>query len=64
MGTDGLARGGCVLRTQNPVLVREWEFDPPSGHQQFIAAAVGLTKVFLRSGGDQIVRKSKANSSS
>jgi hypothetical protein len=22
------------MGTQNPVLAREWEFDPPSGHQR------------------------------
>ena len=26
-------RNWQTRRTQNPVLVREWEFDPPSGHQ-------------------------------
>jgi hypothetical protein len=25
-------RNWQTRRTQNPVLVREWEFDPPSGH--------------------------------
>ena len=26
-------RNWQTRRTQNPVLAREWEFDPPSGHQ-------------------------------
>jgi hypothetical protein len=30
-------RNWQTRRTQNPVLVREWEFDPPSGHHQFTA---------------------------
>ena len=27
-------RNWQTRRTQNPVLAREWEFDPPSGHHQ------------------------------
>ena len=27
-------RNWQTRRTQNPVLAREWEFDPPSGHQE------------------------------
>jgi hypothetical protein len=28
-------RNWQTRRTQNPVLAREWEFDPPSGHHEF-----------------------------
>ena len=28
-------RNWQTRRTQNPVLAREWEFDPPSGHHRF-----------------------------
>ena len=28
-------RNWQTRRTQNPVLAREWEFDPPSGHHHF-----------------------------
>ena len=29
-------RNWQTRRTQNPVLAREWEFDPPSGHHELI----------------------------
>lgn len=36
-------RNWQTRRTQNPVLAREWEFDPPSGHHHFTSAATVLT---------------------
>src|SRR4029078_6508149 len=33
-------RNWQTRRTQNPVLAREWEFDPPSGHHR--SAAIGM----------------------
>ena len=43
-------RNWQTRRTQNPVLVREWEFDPPSGHHRF-----------TRLRGNRIVREAESN---
>jgi hypothetical protein len=39
-------RNWQTRRTQNPVLAREWEFDPPSGHQPgwLISTSLGSTE--------------------
>jgi hypothetical protein len=34
-------RNWQTRRTQNPVLAREWEFDPPSGHHPMSAYVCG-----------------------
>lgn len=42
-------RNWQTRRTQNPVLVREWEFNPPSGHHQSVVAVWGYVSMgFLR----------------
>ena len=54
-------RNWQTRRTQNPVLVREWEFDPPSGHHRFTAYRQVWQGAFPSSGGDQIVREAESN---
>ncbi len=36
-------RNWQTRRTQNPVLAREWEFDPPSGHHHFDSCGTPFT---------------------
>ena len=45
-------RNWQTRRTQNPVLAREWEFDPPSGHHRFMQfqdVRYGRSRLSIRS---------------
>ena len=37
-------RNWQTRRTQNPVLSREWEFDPPSGHHYGLLGSIEIEK--------------------
>ena len=40
-------RNWQTRRTQNPVLAREWEFDPPSGHHNVSSTSLVIHSPFL-----------------